>query len=78
MRKYEVRFVHKVSPSDKDVKVVEIGDGAFSDRNTLAKALRDAKVLHKGGRLSNFRVKGDKVVAFPQGSIWHSFIIKAV
>jgi hypothetical protein len=54
---------------------VEIRDGAFSDRRTLAKALREARVLPSGGRLLGFRVEGDRVVAFPAASVWHSFII---
>lgn len=74
--KYMVRFVHKISPSAKDVMgPIEIRDGAWSNRNTLAKALRDARVMPSGGRLSSFRSEGDKVVAFPVKSVWHAFVI---
>lgn len=73
---YDVRLVHKISPSDKDrMGPVAIPDNAFSDRNTLAAALRDAGVLQSGGRLNSFRVEGEKVVAFPAKSIWHSIVL---
>jgi len=73
---YDVKFVHKISPSDKDrMGPVTMPDNAFSDRNTLAKALRDAGVLHSGDRLSNFRVEGEKVIAFPTKSIWHAIVL---
>jgi hypothetical protein len=73
---YDVKFVHKISPSDKDrMGPVAMPDNAFSDRNTLAKALRDAGVLHSGDRLSNFRVEGEKVIAFPAKSIWHAIVL---
>jgi hypothetical protein len=73
-----VRYVHKISPSAKDVGPdVEIPQNAFSNRNTLAKALRNAGVLTSGIRLRSFRVEGDKVVAFPMGrfNTWHSVIL---
>lgn len=73
---FMARFVHKISPSDKDVKgPVHIRGGAFSNRNTLSKAFRDAGLLLPGGRLSSFRVEGEKVVAFPMKSIWHAIIL---
>jgi hypothetical protein len=73
---YDVKFVHKISPSDKDrMGPVAMPDNAFSDRNTLAKALRDAGVLHSGERLRNFRVEGEKVIAFPAKSIWHAIVL---
>lgn len=79
MQRYAVRFIHKISPSDRDVmEPVALPEGAFSDRNKLAKALRQAKILTSGTRLAGFRVEGDKVVAFPAGGIWHSVILTAV
>lgn len=76
--KCSVRYVHKISPSAKDVHPdVTLPSGAFSNRNTLAKALRRAGVLTSGVRVGNFRVEGDKVIAFPMGrfNIWHSVIL---
>src|ERR1019366_1500032 len=65
-REFAERYVHKIAPSDKDrAKPVWIRDNAFSNRNTLGKALRDAGILSTGGRIVDFRVEGDKVVAFP-------------
>lgn len=73
---FNVRYVHKISPRDSDTMgPVEIPDNSFSNRNTLAAALRKAKVMESGGRLQNFRVEGDKVVAFPVKSIWHSIVL---
>jgi hypothetical protein len=74
--KYDVRFVHKISPSAKDVsEPIEVSGGAFSDSKTLAAALRKAKVLGAGERLRAFRVEGDRVVAFPDRGIWHSIVL---
>jgi hypothetical protein len=73
-----VRLVHKISPSDKDVMgPVHIPAGAFSNKKTLAAALRKARAgLSSGETLSTFRVEGDKVVAFPAGrSIWHAIVL---
>jgi hypothetical protein len=78
MANYSVRYIHKISASAKDVAgPVAIPDGAFSNRNTLAKALRDAGILAKGSRLASFRVSGSEVVAFPTSGIWHSVILTA-
>lgn len=75
-----VRYVHKISPSAKDVHPdVEINADAFSNSKTLAKALRKAGVLGTGARIRNFRVEGDKVVVFPTmpglTTYWHSVIL---
>jgi hypothetical protein len=72
--------VHKISPSAKDTGPdVEISDNAWSNRNTLAKALRKARVLDPGARVRSFRVEGDKVVVFPSipgmTTYWHSVIL---
>jgi hypothetical protein len=72
---WKVRFVHKISPRDNDVDVVSLPAGAFSNRNTLGAALRAAGLLFSGERIREFRVEGDKVIAFPAGSIWHSIIL---
>lgn len=73
--KYLVRYVHKIAPSDRDISAAEISEGSWSNRNTLAKALRDARILPSGGRLASFRVEGERVIAFPVASIWHSIIL---
>lgn len=73
---YEVRYVHKISPKASDVMgPVKIPGGAFSNKNTLAKALRTAKVLPSGGRITSFRAEGEKIVVFPAKSVWHAIIL---
>lgn len=88
-RLYDVRFVHRVAPRDYDRMTVTIPDGAFSDKKTLGRALRQAKpvsppgsggfrqptVLGKGQQVRSFRVEGDKVTVFPSYGIWHAIII---
>lgn len=74
---YNVRFIHKISPSPTDTKgPVEIPDKAFSNRRTLGYALRFAGVLCRGERIATFRVEGAKVIVFPQATIWHSIILE--
>lgn len=76
MASYEAHFVHKISPSSNDIEgPFELADGAFASRNTLARALRRARVLSSGVSLREMRVNGDKVIAFPRGSSWHSIAI---
>jgi hypothetical protein len=87
MTRYHVRLIHKIAPSLGDEVVsVELPDGAFADRSALGAALRKAlllpsfypglrTILGAGERIGSFRTEGDKVVAFPQGSIWHSIIL---
>ena len=76
--RYHVRFVHKIAPSEADrhPAPIEVPDGAFSDRKTLAAALRRAGVLYRGAALGSFRVEGERVVAFPnRAGHWHSIIL---
>lgn len=75
-----VRYVHKISPSAKDVGPdVRISPNAWSNKNTLAKELRKKGVLDSGARIRTFRVEGDKVVVFPtmpgSTTYWHSVIL---
>lgn len=75
-----VRYVHKISPRDSDVKgPVTIPAGAFADRKKLGAALRKAGVLDPGAQVRNFRTEGDKVVVFPSmpgmTTYWHSIIL---
>jgi hypothetical protein len=74
--KYDVRFVHKISPRASDVSgPIEVSGAAFSDRKVLAASLRKAKVLGAGERLRTFRVEGDRIIAFPDRGIWHSIVL---
>jgi hypothetical protein len=75
-----VRYVHKISPSPKDVAgPVIIPDSAFADSKKLGAALRKAGVLAAGARVRHFRTEGDKVVVFPtmpgSTTYWHSIIL---
>lgn len=74
-RTYSVRYIHKISSRAYDVATVAIGCNAFSDRKTLAKALRDAGILCAGERLREVRVEGDRVICFPDRGIWHSLTL---
>lgn len=74
-RTYHVRFVNKRLTQAGDHTYACIPANAFADRKMLARALREADVLPSGTRLREMRVEGDKVVVFPQGTIWHSVIL---
>lgn len=75
---YSARYVHKISPSEKDVKgPFAISSLALNDRTNLGAQLRKVRVLGKGERIASFRVEpGFRIVAFPQASIWHSIILE--
>lgn len=78
--RYAVRYVHKVSPNAADTRDdVEIRDGAFSNRKTLGKALRDAGVMMSGCRVDTFRVEDNRVVVFPicpgLSTYWHAIVL---
>ncbi len=73
---WQVRFIHKISPRESDVeRPFSFPEGAFSDRKTLGAAFREMGLLCPSERIREFRVEGDKVIAFPVGSIWHSIIL---
>lgn len=78
-RRYSVRFVHPISPSDRDVgEDVLLDDKAFSDRKVLGAELRRRGVMEAFGRVREFRVEGDRVVVFPKVpgySTWHSIVL---
>lgn len=82
MALYNIRYVHAIAPGPDDTEgPYEIRDGAFSNRTTLGRALREIGVLDRGRRLRTFRVEGDKTIAFPVStlsnrSIWHAFVIE--
>jgi len=73
---YKVHYVHKISPSDKDVGPdIALTSPDIKNKNRLAKALREYKILQRGERLREFRVEDGKIVAFPAKSIWHAIIL---
>lgn len=77
---YMVRYVHKISPSSKDVAgPVHISGSAFSNSKTLGAALRKVGVLMAGARVRSFRTEGNQVVIFPSApgltTYWHSIIL---
>jgi hypothetical protein len=86
MARYQLRFVHKISPNPKDLAIAEIPDDAFADRKTLGAALRAAEIdapfypgmiraLMSGERIRTFRVEGEMTIVFPSGGVWHSIVI---
>lgn len=79
-RSYMARYVHQISPKPTDVGgPFCIRDGAWSDRKTLAAALRKAGVLDSGARVREFRVEGERIIVFPSmpgmTTYWHSVIL---
>ena len=74
--RYETRYVHKISPSDKDVgPAIDLSPTDIESRAKLAAALRRARVLSHGDAIKSFRFEDDRIVVFPQASIWHSIIL---
>lgn len=74
--RYQTRYVHKISPQDTDVgPSIEVAPTDLMDRRALGAALRRAKILTSGDKIRDFRVENDRVVVFPQASIWHSIIL---
>lgn len=74
--RYETRYVHKISPSDKDVgKPVDVEPADLTSRTKLAAALRNAGVLSRGDTIKSFRFEDDRIIVFPQASIWHSIVL---
>ena len=73
---YFIRYVYKISPRDTDVDTVELSPNAFSNKNTLAKALRNAGKLVSGAQIREMRVEGDTVACFPNATgHWHCIIL---
>lgn len=82
MATYVVRYVHKISPSEKDrgPDVALIGPDLVSPTK-LAAALRRQGALGAGGRVRDFRVEtGGRIVAFPSmpgmSTYWHSIVME--
>lgn len=83
MNSYMVRYVHKISPSAKDVAgPIELSASAFANKKALGAALRKAGVLLSGGTVRDFRTEGLKIVVFPSvpgmTTYWHSIILTPV
>jgi hypothetical protein len=78
---YTVTFVHPIAGScpDATIKCNTIPDGAFSNRQTLGKALRDRGIMFSGQAVRNFRVEGNKTVVFPDRAPggWYSITLTA-
>lgn len=79
---YMVRYVHKISPSDKDVAgPIHLSAGDISSKKALGAALRKQRILLTGDSISSYRTEaGGKIVAFPRGSpmIWHAIVLTPV
>lgn len=74
--RYETRYVHKISPSAKDVgNPVDVEPADLTSRTKLAAALRNAGVLSRGDTIKSFRFEDDRIIVFPQKSIWHSIVL---
>ena len=72
--RYETRYVHKISPSEKDVgPTVDLSPTDLESKPKLAAALRRARVLE--GAIEDFRIEKNRIVVFPKASIWHSIIL---
>ncbi len=79
--RYTSRLVHKIAPSDNDTgNPVELSSSDFATRGTLAAALRNARILPSGGRVTNYRIETDNtIVVFPSvpgmTTFWHAIIL---
>ena len=72
--RYETRYVHKISPSEKDIgKPIDLSPTDLESKTKLAAALRRAGIID--GAVDSFRIEKDRVVVFPKGSIWHSILL---
>lgn len=73
---YETRYVHKIAPKDTDVgNPIDLAPKDLESKSALAAALRRARILPTGGKINSFRMEQDRIVVFPQASIWHSIIL---
>jgi hypothetical protein len=81
---YMVRYVHKISPSDKDVAgPIHLAASALENKKALGAALRASKTLMQGASVRSFRVESaGKVVVFPSApgltTYWYSIILTPV
>lgn len=77
MPSYQVRYVHKIAPSEKDVaeNPINLEMTDLATRSTLGAALRRERILSKGDTIQSYRIENDRVLVFPKASIWHSIIL---
>jgi len=74
--RYETHYVHKIATKDTDVgNPVDLSPTDLESKGKLAAALRKARVLSTGDKINSYRIENDRIVVFPQGSIWHSIIL---
>jgi hypothetical protein len=74
--RYETHYVHKIAPKDTDVgNPVDLSPTDLESKGKLAAALRKARVLSSGDKINSYRIETDRIVVFPQASIWHSIIL---
>lgn len=74
--RYETRYVHKISPNEKDVgPTIDLAPTDLESKTKLAAALRRTRVLSHGDAINSFRFEGDKIIVFPQKSIWQSIVL---
>jgi hypothetical protein len=66
----------KCTGYEHETETHELPDELPTDRNAMAKVLRDHKIMGRGERLSQVRAGiNGSTVCFPVASIWHSIII---
>ena len=78
---YMVRYVHKISPSDKDVAgPVHVPAAALASKKSLGASLRKSGIMMAGASVRSFRVEADgKVAIFPSApgmtTYWHAIVL---
>lgn len=73
----KIRYVHKISPRDTDVREASLNILDLDTHNltALGAALRKAHVLESGTRVRSARHENGKIVVFTDRGIWHSIVI---
>lgn len=78
---YTVTFVHPIAGAcpNETVKVNTIPGSAFSNKLTLAAALRSRGILFGGQSIREMRVEANRVIVFPtcKPGGWHSITLTA-
>jgi hypothetical protein len=85
MRRYSVRYVHKISPRETDVAPdIELSDDVLAHKAALGKALRACRVLQYREPIQQFRIEADgRVCVFPGNyngitTGWHCIVLSPV
>ncbi len=83
MPHYEVRYVHKISPSHKDSSVRELHVELLPSMTCkeVGSVLRSVGILNAGDSVREYRVETDgRIVAFPRAGngrcVWHSIVMR--